>query len=390
LAEIRFSAADLAMIHGRAKGLPAAINAEAAARLNRRFSSWWQRTRDQLTGKRLSTQALAISAVALLTGLGVWQAPLLQTWWQQLPWSESASLSGSPTETGHRKSLAIDVPPLSALEEKAPPVVTPIASSTPPQPATQAAAEPVAPIAANLAPALESEPILALAAMIEPEAVSTPALSTARFPRTPDAAQSPDVHLAAPHSVPEDARNAIAVPEDIHRAEPNTSLPETLTTAPRMTMQVTATPTARIDTPRSARPDAAQAVTRLEQIPTPQSKPRSDLADSPGKSPEPASAAATVLRDDWFRQRDPEELVIQLMASAQEQALRDVTARYQLPGKVGYFRFKRRGRDWYALALGPFSSEQQARAALAELPSALKVNQPYIRTMASVHADMNR
>jgi hypothetical protein len=96
----------------------------------------------------------------------------------------------------------------------------------------------------------------------------------------------------------------------------------------------------------------------------------SDSADSDGQA--------------WLSAQSPDEYTAQLAASLDSDAIeRFIKDQPTVPG-LHYVHIVQRGRDWYISLYGAFGSVGEAKAAIAELPSSLRKNAPWIRQMATL------
>ena len=55
---------------------------------------------------------------------------------------------------------------------------------------------------------------------------------------------------------------------------------------------------------------------------------------------------------------------------------------------VHVYETRRSGKPWYVVVAGPYRDQAAARAAIAGLPKGLSEGQPWLRSVASVHADL--
>ncbi|MGD8784505.1 MAG: SPOR domain-containing protein, partial [Thioalkalispiraceae bacterium] len=61
-----------------------------------------------------------------------------------------------------------------------------------------------------------------------------------------------------------------------------------------------------------------------------------------------------------------------------------------LQGKAGYYSSMRQGERWYALVYGSYSSVNEAKAAISDLPQDLRKWSPWVRNIRSIHKIMVR
>jgi septal ring-binding cell division protein DamX len=63
---------------------------------------------------------------------------------------------------------------------------------------------------------------------------------------------------------------------------------------------------------------------------------------------------------------------------------------HQLANKAGYFQSRRQELPWYVVIFGIYPDKQSALRAAEKLPAYAGTGKPWVRSMASVHADMNK
>ena len=112
---------------------------------------------------------------------------------------------------------------------------------------------------------------------------------------------------------------------------------------------------------------------------------------SQGKTPNTKKNAPKTSQQ-WLNQLNPQDYVVQLLATPQKDAVTTFLANNRAnletsPTRTtSIVRTNSKGQDWYVLLLGPFTNEQGARAAVAELPPALRDNDPWVRQVSAVRA----
>jgi septal ring-binding cell division protein DamX len=89
----------------------------------------------------------------------------------------------------------------------------------------------------------------------------------------------------------------------------------------------------------------------------------------------------------WLDQ-DSNTHTVQLMASQTETDLRAYIEQYTL-SDTAICHYKVKGKFWYALLYGRYDSAGSARAALAELPAAVRAGGGYVRRIAEVRTAVN-
>jgi DamX protein len=74
----------------------------------------------------------------------------------------------------------------------------------------------------------------------------------------------------------------------------------------------------------------------------------------------------------------------QLVAGYQEDTALTFIRRYPELEGLRYTRSQRNGQDWFVVYLGRFEQQEAARASIAELPSSIRSQQPWIRALEDI------
>lgn len=256
---------------------------------------------------------------------------------------------------------------LFALEPDSPeplgPVVKPLPIQLPPA-STEPAAAPQQP-----AP----EPIVAIAPQAPPALTSPPAVPPPQPPAEAPQAQSP-----------QPAGEAETTPESAAQREPprQPSLPPAPAPATIQLLSELAPPLGlgapkTPQTPgRAAAPEpqpaSAQSATAEAE---------SAVRATPAK---PAQATPADSDRDWLLLQPAERYTLQLLATAQRDALDTFAKRHQLTGELHQFSMLRNGQRLHVLVLGSFPNRAEASAELARLPAEVRRQKPWIRSLGSV------
>ncbi len=100
----------------------------------------------------------------------------------------------------------------------------------------------------------------------------------------------------------------------------------------------------------------------------------------------PATGASGLKGKSWLQQQTPGSYTLQLLGTANEQALVDFTRKHGIEERAAYFSTLRNGKHWYTLVYGSYPDPVSARAAIKALPPALRDQQPWIRRMSDIQA----
>ncbi|HDZ56930.1 MAG TPA: cell division protein [Pseudomonas xinjiangensis] len=91
---------------------------------------------------------------------------------------------------------------------------------------------------------------------------------------------------------------------------------------------------------------------------------------------------------DWYRQRPADEYALQLLGTRSRQAALDFISRQSGIAELGYFETRHEGKPWFVVTQGAYSSREQAQAGVTRLPDALRNQNPWPRTMASIQQSL--
>jgi len=95
--------------------------------------------------------------------------------------------------------------------------------------------------------------------------------------------------------------------------------------------------------------------------------------------------------ESWIWSQDPRYFTLQLLGARELVSVKKfMQAHHDINGHAIYFHTRHDGRDWYAVVLGVYSDKQKAREAIKRLPAALQKGSPWIRSFASIHAELAR
>ncbi len=136
-----------------------------------------------------------------------------------------------------------------------------------------------------------------------------------------------------------------------------------------------------------AEPQVAPAKPATE-IETAAAEPASTRAATAVK-PEPAQAEGERPRGHtWLNDQRKDHYVIQLMAAHDRQVVEQFIGEQSLGSRAAVFSTRRAGQSWHVLLFGLYANADVARAAINELPAALRRHSPWIRSVASVQQAM--
>lgn len=364
-----FSLTEIRALHKAAEGQPGKLNVLAHETLMERAGRIAARRKTAVgaagetsdPGPSQRRKGLAIlGGVLVLAAAGGY---LLQSGLLQAPAPTEvdfalAPVPGPDTPPEMADSAGDAVPPQEATAEQA--SSDPAPDPPPPAPASDATVA---------APALE---LTVPAGVSQPEQASGPSAAEPE-PSPTAAAPLANTVVPAPAIAPAAPAEAATAP-----AASVTPAPSRTPTEPPPAAAEVAVPE-----PASSRPAAAAAGPAPESAAAAAAPPASDAATPP-------AAAATVLREDWLRERPAAHYTLQLLGVRSEASLRSYLAQYKPPGPVAYFRTEYKGGEWFVLVQGDYASMAAARGAVSALPAAIRKAKPWPRSFASVHADLEK
>jgi DamX protein len=109
-------------------------------------------------------------------------------------------------------------------------------------------------------------------------------------------------------------------------------------------------------------------------------------AEKPAQASQPQ--ATLPARDQRLLGMKGTDFMLQVLGSSNEQAVRDYVKRYvgQLP--ISYFETSMRDKPWFVVLVGPYASRELAQSAVLEFPADMQKQSPWVRTVASIQADI--
>ena len=111
---------------------------------------------------------------------------------------------------------------------------------------------------------------------------------------------------------------------------------------------------------------------------------------NPGGLTQSSETPPTLRSEPWVLEQSATNFTIQLMAANSEAAAQQYIERHQLTHTAAYFRTQHRGAPWYTVVYGSFISDQQARAALVQLPPTLTKASPWLRRYGEIQDKLER
>ncbi|MGD9386126.1 MAG: SPOR domain-containing protein, partial [Thioalkalispiraceae bacterium] len=105
----------------------------------------------------------------------------------------------------------------------------------------------------------------------------------------------------------------------------------------------------------------------------------------------PLAGASSAEYESWLWSQDPAKFTLQLLGARQSDSIKKFLRKYRkLNGKAVYFHTRHNDRDWYTVVYGVYETRKQAQQAIKRLPDELQTASPWIRSFASIHAELDR
>jgi DamX protein len=127
---------------------------------------------------------------------------------------------------------------------------------------------------------------------------------------------------------------------------------------------------------------APAAAAKLAEVVAATEKPETKI------SPAPKPRASLTEDEEILLSWRADEYTLQLLGVSSEKAARDYIASQPNRADLLLFRGERKGKGWFVVVSGRFSSSAQARQALATLPPAQQKAGPWPRDMKSIQAEI--
>ncbi|GEM_PF-4188610 len=93
---------------------------------------------------------------------------------------------------------------------------------------------------------------------------------------------------------------------------------------------------------------------------------------------------------NWLRNQEDKKVVLQLLGTHDEEALKKILRENELGDDIAWFETTHENEPWYVIVKGPFPDRSTATASIASLPRDIKKRKPWPRTIASVKQAMDK
>jgi len=101
-----------------------------------------------------------------------------------------------------------------------------------------------------------------------------------------------------------------------------------------------------------------------------------------------SSRSKKLLNDRWVKKQNPKRYTLQIAGSANLKRIKSLSKLLGKNNRTAYFRTKMKGKKWFNLIYGVYSSRSAARKNIKTLPREFKQWSPWIRRFSEVQAKM--
>lgn len=162
-------------------------------------------------------------------------------------------------------------------------------------------------------------------------------------------------------------------------------------------VQVIETPNKRVEKSVQAPVTPIETVKKPEQISLTKAravKKESGISSSTTKEKVKESGKKTlsavivekgVYRESWILAQKPSHYTIQILGVRDEKAVLKFVEKHRPWNHAAYFQSDYKGKNWFSLLYGIYSTRKEALSAKEKLPEEIRKSSPWIRKMSSVH-----
>lgn len=90
----------------------------------------------------------------------------------------------------------------------------------------------------------------------------------------------------------------------------------------------------------------------------------------------------------WIRQQSSSAYSLQLVAGGVDTTIQEFVGKHRLAGSAAIYQTERNGKPWYVLIYGVYADQEQARAAVNQLPESVRKLKPWPRSYTSIKAEL--
>lgn len=101
-----------------------------------------------------------------------------------------------------------------------------------------------------------------------------------------------------------------------------------------------------------------------------------------------AGQPRTDLNTSWYLNQADASLVIQLLAVTQQKVSDEFIAQYNLQEHTHTYQTMRNNKMWWVVTFGNFTSLNEAKSAMANLPAQVRKNKPFYKKMSKIKQEI--
>lgn len=144
-------------------------------------------------------------------------------------------------------------------------------------------------------------------------------------------------------------------------------------------------PEPEIAAPTQPEPDVSEPEVSEPQTSAPQT---AQQAEPEPAQPQPSPAQTLSEDEQILLSWRPGDYTLQLLGAGSEQAVRNFVASQPNREQLLRFTTRRQGNDWFVVVAGRYTSSEQARAAIAELPAQQREAGPWPRALKDIQGEI--
>lgn len=148
-------------------------------------------------------------------------------------------------------------------------------------------------------------------------------------------------------------------------------------------VQAPSTPIETVKNPEPISLTKARAVKKESGISS--SAPKEKVKESGKKTLSAVIVEKGIYRESWILAQNPSHYTIQVLGVRDEKAVLKFVGRHRLWNQAAYFQSDYKGKNWFSLLYGIYSTRKEALSAKEKLPKEIRKLSPWIRKMSSVH-----
>ncbi len=130
---------------------------------------------------------------------------------------------------------------------------------------------------------------------------------------------------------------------------------------------------------------------KVSTVPPTQTKAVQKTASKSTKNASKSSMKGKFSKDEHaILNKDKTRYTLQLVASSNEQRIKEFITKHKLAPHAKYYTSKRKSKPWYTVVYGDYSDKQSAMASAKKLPDAVKKLEPWARQYANIQESINK